>query len=360
MLNVNVLVRRQEDPNGNAVKFPFIYYKHELGAAGFRIDFVHNLSKKIFDCDLIIVSSKFFKKYWQDNEKMIIEFLETANNRNIAVIWLDATDSTGTTQFQVLPYVKKYYKAQTLKDKQLYLSKHHSNRIISHYYFTKYNVTDMNCNYQSVIADKKYLDKIDTSWNSSLGEYHLYGPLKNRLRGMLYLHIPMLLNFRSPTSRRRNKITTRIGMQYHLNTIKFHRELLQKKLSMKYHIQTNKISRTDYFREMEDSEIGISPFGLGEISLRDFEIIVSGTLLMKPNMDHLVTWPHLYEKGVTYWDYDWDCDYLLERIEMISEDDDLRFSIAENAQRRYGAVFDKHSKDSILRRLLKMLEESMK
>ena len=39
----------------------------------------------------------------------------------------------------------------------------------------------------------------------------------------------------------------------------------------------------------------MSPFGLGEITLKDFEVF-SGSLLMKPNMDHMLTWPNFYTK----------------------------------------------------------------
>lgn len=48
-----------------------------------------------------------------------------------------------------------------------------------------------------------------------------------------------------------------------------------------------------YYREIRDSKICVSPFGYGEICYRDFEAAALGCLLIKPAMDHLRTEPDI-------------------------------------------------------------------
>ena len=38
----------------------------------------------------------------------------------------------------------------------------------------------------------------------------------------------------------------------------------------------------------------VSPFGFGEITLKDFETFLSGSVLVKPNMSHMETYPNFY------------------------------------------------------------------
>ena len=65
----------------------------------------------------------------------------------------------------------------------------------------------------------------------------------------------------------------------------------------------------------------LSPFGYGEICFRDFEAVLSGALLLKPDCGHLETWPDIYGEG-TYVPLDW----------MAS---DLHFKSAEVLEDRY-------------------------
>lgn len=66
-------------------------------------------------------------------------------------------------------------------------------------------------------------------------------------------------------------------------------------------------SQEGYYREMLGAKICVSPFGFGEICWRDFEAILCGCLLVKPDMGHMKTLPNIFVPGVTYvpvrWDY---------------------------------------------------------
>lgn len=52
----------------------------------------------------------------------------------------------------------------------------------------------------------------------------------------------------------------------------------------------------------------MSPFGCGEVCFRDFEAVLNDSLLLKPHMDHLETWPDIFRPGETYVPISWDGD----------------------------------------------------
>ena len=49
----------------------------------------------------------------------------------------------------------------------------------------------------------------------------------------------------------------------------------------------------------------LSPFGWGEICYRDFEAAIGGSMLIKPDMSHLSTWPNIYASDM-YKSLKWD------------------------------------------------------
>ena len=86
---------------------------------------------------------------------------------------------------------------------------------------------------------------------------------------------------------------------------------------------------------MENSKICISPFGLGEITLRDFEIIISGSAIFKANCDHMETWPNLFVKDKTYLYYKWDLSDFEEKLEDYCKKPELIIDVANNCQKIY-------------------------
>ena len=96
-----------------------------------------------------------------------------------------------------------------------------------------------------------------------------------------------------------------------------------------------KLKRKKYFNEMENSKICISPFGLGEITLRDFEIIISGSAVFKADSDHMDTLPNLFVKDETYLDYKWDLSDFKEKLEYYIDQPELVIEIDNNCQNIY-------------------------
>ena len=51
---------------------------------------------------------------------------------------------------------------------------------------------------------------------------------------------------------------------------------------------------------MKRSKIGLSPFGMGELCYRDLELIQWGCLLLKPDMNKVITEPDFFKPTETY------------------------------------------------------------
>jgi hypothetical protein len=86
-----------------------------------------------------------------------------------------------------------------------------------------------------------------------------------------------------------------------------------------------------YYREMLNSKICVSPFGYGEICWRDFEAILCGCLLVKPDVTHVETWPDIFRKYETYIPVEWDYSDLEEKCTYYLTHNDEREEIVAAA-----------------------------
>ena len=67
-----------------------------------------------------------------------------------------------------------------------------------------------------------------------------------------------------------------------------------------------RVTLEEYYQEMTSSKICISPFGYGEICWRDFEAMLCGCLVIKPDMSHVETNPDIFKPFKTYVPVEWD------------------------------------------------------
>ena len=125
--------------NGNELSFLFplkFNAKRLKNNYSILINFFQNIGESLFECDVLIISSWYVGrelKWWGTEDEKLYEFLANAKSKVKKVIWFDISDSTGTTQFLVLPYVDKYLKCQILNEKTRYLKKYYANRIFTDY-----------------------------------------------------------------------------------------------------------------------------------------------------------------------------------------------------------------------------------
>jgi hypothetical protein len=94
-----------------------------------------------------------------------------------------------------------------------------------------------------------------------------------------------------------------------------------------------RVDQKEYYEEMRSSRICISPFGYGELCWRDFETVLMGSLLIKPDMGHVRTEPNIFIPGETYVPVRWDYSDLAEVCARYLADDAERNRITAQAYR---------------------------
>ena len=67
-----------------------------------------------------------------------------------------------------------------------------------------------------------------------------------------------------------------------------------------------KVPKPQYDQELSVSRTVVSPFGWGEICYRDFEAMLKGACLIKPDVTHLITWPDVFIPHETYIPFSWE------------------------------------------------------
>ena len=86
-----------------------------------------------------------------------------------------------------------------------------------------------------------------------------------------------------------------------------------------------------YLNELSRSKICFSPFGYGEVCIRDYEAIACGALLIKPDMSHVETNPNIYVPFETYVPVKWDFSDLAEKVDYYLSHENETKEIAYNA-----------------------------
>jgi hypothetical protein len=335
-MRINVLTPGFTTSNGSAFLFPFVVHKNTLKQSQFEVKFVSRNSPDIADCDVLAIDSKEFSSDWsKSRSNATFDLISSFRKSNLKVIWFDTTDSSATLQSKVFPAVDKYLKSQIVADKSRYTGKIYGGRIISDYYNSTLGITDeTEGDLDEPISDQD-LEKLGVSWNSGLADYSTYGPWKialhRRLGFRFLLGHPGAIA--APNRARENNLSARFSATYSRTTVRYQREQIRMILAAK--LDTNKLNRRGYIKELTNSKIVLSPFGWGEITLKDFEVFLTGGMLLKPSMNQIHTWPDFYEENVTYLSHNWDLTDLEERIAWAISNDSLRQDIATYGQNRY-------------------------
>lgn len=335
-MQVNILTKGPDSYNARAFLHPIVHNKVLLNESGISVHFFYEILPAITDCDALIIDSKFFKSWYQGSEEKMYIFLDQAR-QDVKIIYFDTTDSSGYLLGDVLPYVDRYLKHQILDDKNLYLTSLYGRRLFSDYYHKKFGIFDDTEHEEKnpQVLDKLDLLKIDVGWNTGLSNYSLLGEYLGKLYKKTNLSIfsrsPRI--FISPDSNRKYDVQCRMNTEYDKLSVSFQRKLIAKNELLS--LQKNKVNRYKYFQELANTKIILSPFGLGEITLKDFEAFISGALLIKPKMDHMVTWPNFYVPNETILDFSWDLKDLNSIIEAALENKKNRVEIAKEGQNRY-------------------------
>ena len=335
MPTVHILTKGFASPNGIAFLFPLHVHRRRLADLGIRFRCFTRRTPEVAECDALIIDSRFYAPRWMRDSGAALDELGSFAEQVPAVLYFDISDSTGWLQAQVLPFVSRYCKAQLLKNRETYLHPLYGNRIYADYYHREFGVTDEDPVASRPVASPEDLAKLRVSWNSGLADYSLWGPAVMGLRRRL--PIDRLLRYpRRFTPVRRPRplpFACRFDLGHARETVAYQRRRIRETLGPR--APTDKLSRRAYLAEMRLCRAVVSPFGYGEITLKDFEAFLCGALLVKPDMSHLETWPDLYRDGETMVAHRWDLSDLEERLDDVLADDSRREAIAERGQSLY-------------------------
>jgi len=269
-----------------------------------------------------------------NNDEELKHLLMVTKKQSNKIVWFDTSDSCGSCQFQVLPFVDKYLKKQLYKDFSLYQRGVWGNRIFFEYYHNTFGVADdkIGAERQCLLKDE-YAYKIGLSWNIGLGDY--LSPRFFKIFDSKRFHF--LHSFVKPHENRSIDLHFRGSQQG--NVVGFQRKLVMNQFKLFSSLKTPNeeidANHKQYLCELKDSKSVVSPFGWGEICLRDFEAFVYGCILIKPDMSHVDTFPQYYIPYQTYIPMNWDASDLgTIALKVHNEYDDLS-SIANKAQQLY-------------------------
>lgn len=97
------------------------------------------------------------------------------------------------------------------------------------------------------------------------------------------------------------------------------------------HVSQGRVSLARFFEELRRSRICFSPFGYGEVCWRDFEAIMCGAVLVKPDMSHLRLSPDTFRANETYVPVRWDLADFEDTVRRLLADEKSRQRIAQQA-----------------------------
>ena len=347
-------------PSSKAFNSPLLASKPYLVKKGFILDFHWKISDKVFNCDILFINSNVFRTYWHTNKSYIFNFLEKAVSSKLKILWFDTTDSTWCTQFEVLPYVDRFLKSHIFREKKSYFQKFRTGRIFTDFFDALYQSGEKTDNYP--LPAENHINKLGISWTPCFQQYNenrysLGRKLLNYTRPYLGEYLPdkLMLDFTPVLKDRPFAISARFGLSHSRPSVVAHRKAIVSILA-KRNCDCRRIPLKEYFAEMRRAKISVSPFGVGEFCYRDFESIICGTTLLKPDMSHLETWPDFYQNGTTCVFHKWDLTDLNEKIDFLLSNTGKRIEIAENAQKVYKDTVSPEGLANFADRLIKNIK----
>jgi len=343
-------------PNSRAFNCPLLCARDAFRRRGWDLHFTFGPPPESVAGELIFVNSNIFRRHWKPAPDRIFRSLENYRASGRRVVWFDTTDSTWCTQFGAMPYVDRFLKGQLLRDRQRYLVPFRTGRIFTDAFDELYRAGEGVVDYPA--AKPEDLAKLELSWNTCFENYNpdrlgLTARLRQRLRPWLanFADERLKVAFDDPRRPRPVPVSCRVGLGHDRPSVVAHRRAVLAALAP-LGVSGDKVPLAQYFEELRNAQIGIGPFGVGEITLRDYEIILCGAVLVKPDLSHLETWPDLFQPGRTCQTHRWDLADLREQVERLLAEPERRLALATTAQDVYRDTLSEAGLDRFAERLM--------
>ena len=345
--------------------FPLRVYKNKIAKINIRLSFFHNLNNKALKGDAIFISSYQAKKCFNSFAKKnriknndFLSILELIKNYGLSVIWFDTSDTTSFYFSHLIGIVDVYLKNQFIIKKN-----NHSNSFVNSnpYYDYFLKKIEKNKNRKIINHQKNNYENVMLGWNLALSDWKIHS--QNRLYRALNILFPSInsdISFnKNPINKRKNNLwffaeNKKNNQGISSNITNYHRTLLRQSIK-KYNNKHNftnynesGLEYNDYLNLLIKTAVVVSPFGKGEICYRDFEALFSGCVLIKPDMNHLKTWPNIYIPMKTYIPCAWDFSDLEQKVNWVNNNLSQAQDIATYGQNMiYDILFS--SNDFVLR-----------
>ena len=287
----------------------------------------------------------FMERWFKNDLPPDLGLMRKLSEKYKKIVFFDGYAAAGTHLLEVLPYVDRFFHKSVFVVSNNYRKDLYAKRLFADYYHKKYGITDSNPEYRFVpeLSDDD-LSRIELSWNIGVGDY----PRKHTLQRIgtaiaRYLTPDIGRLFRTGHSypppdfasgKRSLGIHSRLGL-VSSESVAMNRQIYIAKMKDKSMFVRGQVPQNQYYTELFNSKIVFSPFGWGEVCFRDFEAVIAGAMLLKPDMSHMVTFPDIYIPYETYVPVDWDGNDFLVKSEEYLKNDAERSRIAENAWVQY-------------------------
>jgi hypothetical protein len=293
-----------------------------------------------------------------------LALMERLRRRYRRIFFLNGNAGGGLHRPEVLPYVDRFYNKALFVDRSLYTRELYGGELFTDVAHRTLGVVDPEPVVPPPVPEVE-LPKLHRHWNIGVGDFPRRklvqrvgvalarvgnGGGRGGATGRLWT-VAGTINRREMISPAPLVTPVREAYRYDVNarlgrpgypTIAHHRSHLGAVLEeaarrRDWRVARDRVPGRQYFTDMQHSLVTFSPFGWGELCFRDFEAVRAGSLLIKPDMSHLTTWPDIFRPGETYIPVRWDGTDLEETIAYWTsrDHDEERRSIIAAAHARF-------------------------
>lgn len=295
----------------------------------------------------VIFVMRFFRRGLSDEATRA--YFERLRGHYRKIIYFEDTPDPRRIMTNTIDYVDIYYKKSMLRDIGLYKKEYYSDTLYGDFYHRNYGINDAVETFSKPLTDAQ-IGKLKLAWNIGIGQYpktRINRAVCTRLgdAGMLDAMSLFLVHprrYRAKAERTNAICPMRFRADEEPKTLNYNRVLFSEIAAKRPDLFAfGKLDLTAYNRELRNAKLTFASYGLGEICFRDFEAIINRSLMLKPDMDHLITWPDVYRKNETYVPLKWDGSDFIEKIEYWRDADTSQ--ITERALEIYLSEFDKYA-----------------
>lgn len=308
--------------------YPLLKWKNDFLKSNISFSFYNNfilMNKTILYSDIIIIDYRILRESYgvnlwtEETQNEIILKIKSLRRFSIKIILFDTGDSSGSRMFWLTPHVDLHWKKQLLIDTSEYLINKGDESLMC---WIGKDYTPSNIPYKALM--KEDISKLKVAWNIGMLDYRKFPFSRHYPFGTSWLlnSLYKLPDFKT-NFELKNILTVYRGSTSADSRYSMQRKYLIEQLKSISAYNTNVITgspipKKDYLKEVNDSKVIISPFGWGEVCYRDFESIIGGSLLLKPSMSHINTYPNVYVNDYSYVEIDWnfsDLEKILSKID---------------------------------------------